>query len=302
MGGFFSFLLFLSFSAAVTAQAVPLPEQDLFYGRDAETLWINGSALPYPLYRHQEILKSCSLRADSFPACAFLQELRAYQPGNFLERAQGQDMLFIGESHLSSASRNFVGASLADLQAQGFTTLALEMCDAKDQGRIDAYIEGRISERELFEFFKTTWDYADESYMNLFRRAKALGLKVIGMGERDKIKDIPFGMESLQRMDENFAHFLVAYRDSHPSERLVIYAGRQHAFKSLSEEKKELSVREEVAALRPNWKTLSVALYGANSYDGKYLRNFFGRASDEAAVYFSPVASYFEGLVFLSAP
>jgi uncharacterized iron-regulated protein len=88
-------------------------------------------------------------------------------------------VVYAGEQHDQALHHRVQLEVLQEVhQRGGLTAMGLEMVDITQQGTIDAYMAGRISEDEFAAFWKKAWGFAWELYQPLFAYAKEHALPV----------------------------------------------------------------------------------------------------------------------------
>lgn len=91
-------------------------------------------------------------------------------------------VLLAGERHINDSARDKFKESLEDFKASGGDSLGLEMIESHKQhllNRFMSFEEG--SEIDLFNYLEYRWQYNSSNYMELFSKARSLGLKLLAI-------------------------------------------------------------------------------------------------------------------------
>lgn len=97
-------------------------------------------------------------------------------------RLAAQDLVFIGEGHNLAAHHALQAEVLKTLQARRpGIALGLEMLDVTQQGTLEAWRAGRMSDGEFAAFWRKAWGYPFELYKPLLEQAKAGGSRLLAL-------------------------------------------------------------------------------------------------------------------------
>jgi uncharacterized iron-regulated protein len=119
-----------------------------------------------------------------------------------LQSLRSANVVYLGELHNSDSDHQDQLAIVQDLKQAGDMAIGLEMFQRPDQGAIDRYLAGELSEAELQTQteFQKRWGWPWESYAPLLRWAKAQKVPVIALNVPTEItrKVSRQGLESLK--------------------------------------------------------------------------------------------------------
>jgi uncharacterized iron-regulated protein len=130
-------------------------------------------------------------------------------------------VVFIGEHHPNESSRKYVISQLGDLKEKGFTVLALEMFNSKNQELLDRFSKNEASSKDLLMYLKAEWGWRPETYVALLEEAKKLGMKLVAIDDRT-------GGDTPAR-DQNMAQVLAKLVVEQPETKIVVFSGGIHA-------------------------------------------------------------------------
>ncbi len=100
-----------------------------------------------------------------------------------VREAREADLVFCGDYHsLRQAQKTHVKI-LREVVKTRRVALAIEMVEARDQPRLDAFMRGTLDEREFLEAidYEATWGFPWENYRIVFDFARAHGIPVVGL-------------------------------------------------------------------------------------------------------------------------
>lgn len=102
--------------------------------------------------------------------------------GELLDRLAAARVVYAGEAHDQALHHALQLELLRDLRSRlPRLVLGLEMVDRTQQGALDAYASGRMSEAEFAAFWKKAWGYDFELYRPLLSYAREQGVPVVGL-------------------------------------------------------------------------------------------------------------------------
>lgn len=99
-----------------------------------------------------------------------------------LDRLAASDVVFAGEKHDDALHHGVQFALLKGLHARRpGLALGLEMVDRGQQGVLDDWAAGRMSDADFEAFWKKAWGYDFAMYAPMLRYAKANALRLVGL-------------------------------------------------------------------------------------------------------------------------
>jgi uncharacterized iron-regulated protein len=149
---------------------------------------------------------------------------------------------------------------MRDLKNRGYGALGMEMFNSKHQTELDQYMRGELTREQIEAVLRSGWNYESSGYLNVMDAAKAEGLRLLALDDRD----VPWSdwFQSLLTRDQHMAGVLAGAIRETPDLKIAVLCGRMHAFGVYSEDKLVLS---QPARLRENYgiTTQSVLVYSA---------------------------------------
>lgn len=101
---------------------------------------------------------------------------------DLLDRLARLDAVYAGEKHDDALHHGVQLELLKGLHARRpGLVLGLEMADREQQGELDAWASGRMSDADFEAFWKKAWGFDFALYAPLLRYAKANGVRVVGL-------------------------------------------------------------------------------------------------------------------------
>lgn len=226
-------ILFLLLHFLISQALANLPEGHLLYPRDRLSIELIGiePGLSLPAIKRQK--NKCEQDLLQNHLCTILRDF--HNPTNHLSSTQEfwrseTQFIFFGERHIDQQLQLELSAQLNQLSQDGFDHLALEMFNSSVQAQLDAYVMDFISIEEILLVLSRDWSYQNDGYRVLLETAKSLNMKIIALDDRKKHPINDTFSDDLIRRDQHMVEILKNYLD----EKVVIYTGRLHAYKSFS--------------------------------------------------------------------
>ncbi len=200
---------------------------------------------------------SPSLRAYAARFDASLpQNYRRCQARDMIAASKDADFLLYGDFHtLKQSQRGFLRI-LRDFRKaypKRPVLLAMELFRASDQGAVDAWLSGRISEADLLKEtnYFIEWGFPWSHYRMLLEYARAEGIRVFGINTNLA------GRDSLTRRDKFAAHVLMEEAQRYPEATIFTLIGEYHLApahlpKSLREEARRRKTQAGVTRVLAN--------------------------------------------------
>ncbi|GAB4015011.1 MAG: hypothetical protein Fur0010_13610 [Bdellovibrio sp.] len=235
-----SILIFISLIAA-SLSAATLPEDHFLFPRDREVLWISGIEEVVSFNDLRALAKQCKIVRE-FDSCLWIENFKQAHIQTFDSLQLNEQIVFLGERHIDPTHQ----AALNEIiHKNDFNVLALEMMNQSDQSFIDQYLRDEISLEDLQIVFALGWNYSNTGYMKAIESAKKKGMKILALDNRPLYDRENFS-ENLRKRDEFMAGVLNQYLSAHPQDRILVYSGKMHAFKSHSSSDTIKSISELV--------------------------------------------------------
>ncbi|MEW6408257.1 MAG: ChaN family lipoprotein [Patescibacteria group bacterium] len=162
----------------------------------------------------------------------FSQFDRVVSRPEFLAKARQARLVFGGDVHdLEKATENLI--QVLEHISEPNLVIGVECIGIDKQDIVDDYLAGKISEEEfleesgLLEFIPQQ----ARSYLRIFQRAKAVGLKVLALDSA------PFGArclseeKKLEKRDEAAAEIIIQELEKDPHSRMYVIFGQAHLAK-----------------------------------------------------------------------
>ncbi len=169
-------------------------------------------------YRTQN-LEERNVSVDRFMQVVFPQR----QPLDLAAIFRGANVVFLGERHDEQATKDYLSSQLELLKELGFRTFGLEFVSADDQDFLDHYQpknQTALASRLLWKDPKP--------YVALVNRLVSLGIRPLGIGQSAQS---PLASSGFITENRNFqlAHHVLEFLRTHPTEKLVVLTGANHA-------------------------------------------------------------------------
>jgi hypothetical protein len=145
------------------------------------------------------------------------------KPFNLSESFANSRVIYIGENHNESISKNFLIAKMPALKALGFTHLGLEMFDVNAQPLLTRYENGTASDEEILEYLKENWGHIPQYYVNLVKAARNAGLHLTALDFRPERETI-----FIDRRDMTMAQTIASVIKSSPNNKVLALVGNKH--------------------------------------------------------------------------
>jgi hypothetical protein len=143
-----------------------------------------------------------------------------------LSKALEANLIWVGDYHALPASQNYVADLLKELtQYKRDIALAVEPVFARNQGTLDRWMSGRISEQEFLDRIRyhEEWGCDWAGYKALFDTARQLRIPVYGVDchPRDD-------MRSIGNRDRGVARRIAKLMEKNPGQTLIVAFGESH--------------------------------------------------------------------------
>lgn len=171
--------------------------------------------------------KDCDLANYLFD---FHREFNDFERGadesELLSEIKKSPIVFLGDFHNLRQSQKLAAELIKKTasQDQASKTLAVEFISPDEQGALDDYQSGKISEKLFLQKVRFK-DWADfehwEGYKKILAEAKKKSIQVFGIRTNQK------GLDQAER-DKLFAQDLKSIADIFPAEKLIVHIGDAH--------------------------------------------------------------------------
>ena len=179
-------------------------------------------------------INSTDKKGESTYIKEFLKEYRSYAQistyDNLYRRCKTADIIWVGDYHANPASQHFLIRLLKALRrSEKPMILGMEMAYKKNQGILEQWLDGRVSEKEFLKRIRydLEWGYDWEDYRAIFLTAKSLRIAVKGLdcGLRKDLRKI-------RKRDLCVATNIIEIIQRNSQAQLFIFFGESHLAES----------------------------------------------------------------------
>jgi hypothetical protein len=285
-------------------QAVATDIGHFLYPRDLKALQISGLEQLTSRARANLTWKKCDGKIESTidaTLCEILEEsLGGWREADKTFWDEETNLIFFGERHIDVDIQLMMNSLLPSLYEAGYRTLALEMINKENQNAIDLFLNNEMTIDDFMNVFKKDWSYNSVGYQEMILTAKKLGMKIIGLDEREKAP-ADFSYDLIRR-DQIMADVINDQFEKYPDEKIIAYTGRLHGYQVLSTRNEDVPTIAENVLFKNNFiKSESYFFVGKKESSlFKDLRKFLEvnqvRTSQIIKIpYFNP---YVNGIIF----
>lgn len=102
--------------------------------------------------------------------------------GDYLSALSAASVVCVGEEHDKASHHRVQAETVAELAARGLpVTVGLEMVSTDQQGTLDDFMAGRMSESDFAAWWDKNWGFPYPIYKPIFDAARAARLPVVGL-------------------------------------------------------------------------------------------------------------------------
>lgn len=122
-----------------------------------------------------------SSAANAVPTVVARQGAALTSWADYLQALSAASVVCVGEEHDKASHHRVQAETVAELAARRPVTVALEMVSVDQQGTLDDFLAGRMSEGDCAAWWDKAWGYPYAIYKPIFDAARAAGLPVKGI-------------------------------------------------------------------------------------------------------------------------
>jgi hypothetical protein len=258
------------FCLQIKAFANPVEQDHLLYPADRDFLFISGIEDTVSKYAVKKAIERCDSGKTKDTDGPFCQAAKGFRDPslNFSDLPWSDlqaQVLFFGERHFDQEIKYYLRDNLENLKKLGITTIGFEMLNSKNQPVVDAYMNGETDMQPLKTAFEKDWAYESAGYFALIEAAKAAGLRVLALDDREGAKDIPLFFDQLRARDAHMAANIDREISQSPNRKVAVLSGRLHAVENFSIE----GLTESMPSLlRKSYGISSISILEFNKTDG----------------------------------
>jgi len=296
----FSIIFTFVFTFTSLVYAERLPEGHLLAPRDLEPLTLNGIERLGGNNFWKKKLDKCN---DNFfhMACSLKEGiLKSKSSHKFFKEHTFADMTFFGETHTKPVMQMVFAQLIKNINDKKVRALGLEMFNETSQPMINQYLTNLITLEELIKVLESEWNYKSSGYKEIIKVAKEKGLHIIALDNRPEFRYRGLGVGLLER-DKVMAKNLIDYKTEFPDNKIIVYTGKLHAFRSLSEENRILTISEMVEQTIEGLSRESYLFFEKTSFSPPtVVRNIMQpEIQEDIVIEVSDYRHYIDGLILL---
>lgn len=151
-------------------------------------------------------------------------------------------LVYFGETHLDVVAKNFMVDQMSTFKKLGFTHIALEIFEVREQKMLDDYMAGKINDDIITDYLKYEWGWCDPRfYLEIVKAAKREKLKIIALDPSRTDRDKPWPefrntnafydekyIDTLPEIRENSIAQILINHLRHPENRIITLIGSEH--------------------------------------------------------------------------
>lgn len=122
-----------------------------------------------------------SSAANAVPTVVARQGAALTSWADYLNALSAASVVCVGEEHDKASHHRVQAETVAELAARRPVTVALEMVSVDQQGTLDDFLAGRMSEGDFAAWWDKNWGYPYAIYKPILDAARAAGLPVMGI-------------------------------------------------------------------------------------------------------------------------
>lgn len=236
-------LLLLILCFLFEVQAEKLPDNHFLAPRDLEPMTLNGIERLGGNNYWKAKLKKCADGIDHM-ACSLKEGIKnSSQSKDFFKNHTFADVTFFGESHIKPSIQSSFAKLIENISDKKVRAIGLEMFNETSQAEINQYLLGMMTLDEIVKVLESQWNYQSAGYREILKVAKEKNLHIIALDNRPQFRYEELGVGLLGR-DRIMAKNLINYKQDFPDDKVIVYSGKLHAFRSLSMDGSILTISE----------------------------------------------------------
>ncbi|MEW5807299.1 MAG: ChaN family lipoprotein [Acidobacteriota bacterium] len=192
----------------------------------------------------------------------FTEEFRTFQEISSLDdlivSCYKADLIYLGDYHALKDCQLFEAKLIRKIaERSSRTVLGMEMVYSRNQGILDRWMEGAISEEEFLKRIRydSEWGYDWEGFREIFCMARKCGIRVYGLDSGPR-----GGFQYIRKRDSFAAEKIVNLFQTFPDTKVIVIFGeshlaRNHLPRKVKEKLKKanLEKREVVVVQNVDW-------------------------------------------------
>lgn len=149
------------------------------------------------------------------------RDFQIIAPEKLLKKLQESQLTFVGDFHsFDQSSRNVERILRALDKKSPKLAIGVEFVHAKDQNKLDAYIDGYLTELEFLDMinYQDSWRFPWQHYKKFFKLAKDKRLRVLALNSNG----------SLEQRDRFAGDIIVKYLKENQENNILVFFGELH--------------------------------------------------------------------------